>query len=914
MFVAWGPGHTLIYNDAYAEVLASKHPGALGRGFLEVWGEIRDDLRPIVARALRGEPVQMDDITLTMMRKGYPEETHFAFSYTPIRDGVVEVAGFFCACQETTGQILAERRLRESEARAREDAERVRLALDAGAILGTWNWDLVADRFNADDRFAAAFGLDAELCRQGLPIEKVVETVHPEDKPGLMAAIAEVIGRGGPYAHQYRVKRQDGRYYWIEANGRVEMDGDGRAVRFPGVLLDVEARRAIETERDRVLRLLEVFAEAVPGVVYAKDRDGRMLIGNRGTTELIGKPPEQYLGRTDAEFLDDPAQGLAVMANDRRIMESGEAEQVEEEVRLPDGTPAWWLSTKAPLRDADGAVVGLIGSSVDITARKAAEAALAESEQRFRFALDAAGGIGTWDWDVTGDRVFTSEQFARMYGLDPDRARAGLPVEEYVAGIHPDDRPEAARRIAEAVTTGGDYQMEYRVQTRDGDVRWVIARGRCLLDAQARPVRFPGVTFDITERRAAEAALRELNGTLERRVAEAIAERERVEEALRQSQKMEAVGQLTGGIAHDFNNMLAAVVGSLDLLRRRIGDGDPRARRYVEAAMEGSRRAAVLTQRLLAFSRQQPLRPEPVDPNRLVQGMSDLLRRSLGAGIRLETVLSGGLWKASADPNQLENVILNLAVNARDAMPEGGRLTIETANAWLDSRYASEHMGIPAGQYVQISVSDTGTGMPPDVAARAFDPFFTTKPVGQGTGLGLSMVYGFVKQTGGHVKIYSEAGQGTTVKIYLPRLSGPEAEAAPEAANAQVPRGESQEVVLVVEDEPVVRQFTVDALGELGYGVLEAEGAEAALRLLDAHPEVTLLFTDIVMPETNGRKLADEALRRRPGLKVLFTTGYTRNAVVHNGVLDAGVHLIGKPFTLEELAAKLREVLDGMGG
>jgi CheY-like chemotaxis protein len=329
--------------------------------------------------------------------------------------------------------------------------------------------------------------------------------------------------------------------------------------------------------------------------------------------------------------------------------------------------------------------------------------------------------------------------------------------------------------------------------------------------------------------------------------------------------------------------------------------------------MEGARRAATLTQRLLAFSRQQPLRPEPIDANRLVQGMSDLLGRSLGAWVQIETVLAGGLWKAHADPNQLENVILNLALNARDAMPDGGRLTIETVNAHLDSHYSAEHLGVPSGQYVQVAVTDTGQGMGAEVMSRAFDPFYTTKPVGQGTGLGLSQVYGFVRQSGGHVKIYSEPGRGTTVKIYLPRLQGTHPEPAVAEVSRELPLGEAEEVVLVVEDEAVVRQFTVDALADLGYRVLEAEGAEAALRLLDAHPEVTLLFTDVVMPGMDGRRLANEALQRRPDLRVLFTTGYTRNAVVHNGVLDPGVHLLGKPFTVEALAAKLREVLDGAG-
>jgi signal transduction histidine kinase len=389
-----------------------------------------------------------------------------------------------------------------------------------------------------------------------------------------------------------------------------------------------------------------------------------------------------------------------------------------------------------------------------------------------------------------------------------------------------------------------------------------------------------------------------------------IAERERVEEALRQSQKMEAVGQLTGGIAHDFNNMLAVVIGSLDLLRLRVGDRDAGVLRYLDAAADGAKRGAVLTQRLLAFSRQQPLRPQTIDLNKLVAGMSDLLRHSLGAEVRLETVLAGGLWRARVDPNQLENVILNLAVNARDAMPEGGRLTIETQNAHLDARYAAIHPGVPEGQYVMVAVTDTGSGMPPEVIAKAFEPFFTTKDVGKGTGLGLSQVYGFVRQSGGHVKIYSEPGQGTTVKVYLPRpltadIPGPEAP----AARLPAPSGQ-QEVVLVVEDESAVRQFSVDALRVLGYRVLEADGAVAALRLLADNPDIALMFTDVIMPDVNGRKLADEARRARPDLKVLFTTGYTRNAVVHNGVLDADVDMIGKPFTIEALAAKLREVLD----
>ncbi len=425
------------------------------------------------------------------------------------------------------------------------------------------------------------------------------------------------------------------------------------------------------------------------------------------------------------------------------------------------------------------------------------------------------------------------------------------------------------------------------------------------------------------ERDRAAAELQTLNQTLEARVAERTAElstanvalreemagRARSEAQLRQLQKMEAVGQLTGGIAHDFNNMLAVIISSLNLLQRRIAKGDTNVGRFADAALDGAQRAASLTQRLLAFSRQQALSPAVTDVNRLVGTMSELLSRTLGETIRLETVLAGGLWKAHIDPSQLESAILNLAVNARDAMPEGGRLTIETANAYLDDTYAASHGEVTPGQYVLIAVTDTGSGMDADVLAKAFEPFFTTKPVGRGTGLGLSQVYGFVKQSGGHIKIYSEPGHGTTMKLYLPRHAA-EGEAATLPA---LPAGTSTgtETVLVVEDDARVRQMTIEALTDLGYTVLEADGAARALTLIETQPGIALLFTDIVMPEVNGRKLADAALKLRPDLKVLFTTGYTRNAVVHNGVLDHGVQLLGKPFTIQQLAAKVRHVLDG---
>jgi signal transduction histidine kinase len=408
---------------------------------------------------------------------------------------------------------------------------------------------------------------------------------------------------------------------------------------------------------------------------------------------------------------------------------------------------------------------------------------------------------------------------------------------------------------------------------------------------------------------AALTAARDRLEISNRQLLEQVSRRETAESQLRQAQKMEALGQLTGGIAHDFNNMLGVIMGAHDLVMRRIKKGDFAIERFLNAAAVATERAAMLTQRLLAFARQQPLSPQPLDANKMIGSMSDLLHSTLGEHIHIETVAAAGLWTTHADPQQLENAILNIAINARDAMPDGGNLTIETANAHLDDAYCRENPEVHPGQFVMIAITDSGVGMPPEVAARAFDPFFTTKSVGKGTGLGLSQVYGFVKQSQGHIKVYSEPGAGTTVKIYLPRLIG-DAKEISRTNLDPVRTGNRSEVVLVVEDDALMRRLTVDALHELGYTVFESENAAGALATLDRVADVTLLFTDVVMPDVNGKKLADEAVRRRPGLKVIFTTGYSANAVVHGGVLDRGVHFISKPFALDQLAAKVRSVLD----
>jgi len=420
---------------------------------------------------------------------------------------------------------------------------------------------------------------------------------------------------------------------------------------------------------------------------------------------------------------------------------------------------------------------------------------------------------------------------------------------------------------------------------------------------------FQAAQWEIAQRREAEQELHRLNSTLEERVAKEVEERGKAEEALRQAQKMDAIGQLTGGVAHDFNNLLTVIIGGLDTIRRSKPGDQIRIQRAADMAIQGAQRAASLTARLLAFSRRQPLAPQPSDLNLIVRNMTELLHRTLGETVELEGVLAPRLWTVDVDPNQLESAILNLGLNARDAMPEGGRLTIKTGNTELGDDYVATDAEVVPGQYVMVAVSDSGHGMDQATVERVFEPFFTTKEVGKGTGLGLSMVYGFVKQSGGHVTIYSEPGQGTSVKLYFPRHHGETARNTGETERL-APCGHREEVVLVVEDNADVRAYSVMVLGELGYSVLEAEEAEEALRILETPARIDLLFTDVVLPGKSGRVLADMAAELRPGLPILFTTGYSRNAIVHQGRLDAGVQLISKPFTFEQLAGRVRDALD----
>ena len=524
------------------------------------------------------------------------------------------------------------------------------------------------------------------------------------------------------------------------------------------------------------------------------------------------------------------------------------------------------------------------------------------------------GRIGVIDWQVEAGTVRLSPSARAMYGLTEFDGR----YESWIATVHREDQVRLRATIQNALAAKQrEFELDFRiVRPNDSELRWILARRLVFYDEAGKPVRVVGVSIDVTDQKRATAQLRAFTETLEDAVKDRTRQleaeneaRRKAEELLRQSQKLEAIGQLTGGVAHDFNNMLAVIIGSTNLIERRLAKGED-IKRLIEGISDAAYRAAELTRRLLAFSRQLPSAPKVIDANQMVKSISELLRQTLGEATVLETVLAGGLWKTHADASQLENAILNLAINARDAMPDGGKVTIETLNCHLDADYASNYPDVNAGQYVMIAVSDEGTGMSPEIIERAIDPFFTTKAIGKGTGLGLSQVYGFVKQSKGHLKLYSEIGHGTAVKIYLPRYYGTE-QAADVGAVIPQPerRGAPSEVILVVEDEDRIREVTTEALRELGYTVFHAASARQALQILESRPEIGLLFTDIVMPDMKGRRLAEAALKFRPDLKVLYTTGYTRNAILHNGVLDPGVNFIAKPFTVDQLGQKVREVL-----
>jgi len=630
---------------------------------------------------------------------------------------------------------------------------------------------------------------------------------------------------------------------------------------------------------DNATRLRLLIDAVVDYAIYMIGLDGKVLTWNSGARRLKGYRQDEIIGRHFEIFFtpEDQVEGLPQRAL-RTATREGKFEAEGWRVRK-DGSRFWALGVLDPVKDDSGDMLGFVKVTRDLTERKLAHQALVESEQRYRrlieavvdyaiFQLDAEGKITSWNPGAQRIKGYAAAEiigkhFSLFYS-ERDRA-AGVPA-------------LALKKAREE----GKYEAEGTRVRKDGSEFQASVVIDPIRNEAGDVIGYAKITRDITERLKAQEALRAS------------------QEQLAAAQKMEAVGQLSGGIAHDFNNLLMIVLGNIEGAQRHIKAAaieDANLNRSLASALRGAQRASALTSRLLAFSRRQPLNPKALDVNKFLSGSVDFLQRSLGETVEIEAVGAGGLWPIEIDANHLEIALVNLAINARDAMPDGGKLTIEASNIFLDEGYANANPEASRGQYVVISVSDTGTGMPPAVINRAFEPFFTTKELGHGTGLGLSQVYGFVKQSGGHIKIYSEEGEGTTVKMYYPRLPKRNEGDVAEAAKATA-HGEQGETILVVEDDEDLRNYISETLRDLGYGVLEAANAKAAIALLN-NPKrrIDLLLTDVVMPGQNGRELAKLAQGKREGLRVLFMTGYSRNAIVHHGRLDEGVELLQKPIT-----------------
>jgi PAS domain S-box-containing protein len=684
------------------------------------------------------------------------------------------------------------------------------------------------------------------------------QIVHPEDRSSAGERWSAALSSGEIYDMEFRVRRRDGAYRWHLARAVPILSADGTISRWIGTNTDIHQRKLAEAQstrdRDRIWTLSQEL-------MLVCDFEGVISAVNPSAMRLLGWSEDEMIGRTIAEFVH-PDDRNSTAAEVSRLSRGVTTRTFESRYRTKAG--AYRLLDWAAV--PDGGHIHAIAR--DITQERTSAA---ERERIWSSTNDLMGTAG-----VDGYLKSVNPAWHRLLGYD-EQELLSRPLVDFVA------EEERAKRtkIFERLGAGESVRdLEDRLVHKDGR--------RSLIAWSAEPVGniFYIVGRDVTEQRAAE-------------------------EALRQSQKMEAVGQLTGGIAHDFNNLLQGISGSLNLLQKRIADGRlNELDQFIRGAMASANRAAALTHRLLAFSRRQPLDPRPVRANPLVSSMEDLLRRTLGESVLLEIVLAGGLWLTKCDPNQLESAILNLVVNARDAMPDGGRLTIETGNAQLDTRFASIPREVGPGSYVCISVTDTGTGMSADTIDKAFEPFFTTKPIGQGTGLGLSMIYGFARQSNGYAKIYSELGKGTTVKLYLPRHRGRVEDDTPLPDLTAAHNSNAHETVMVVEDELVVRTLIVEVLNDLGYRSLEAADGPSGLEMLRSERLIDLLVTDVGLPGLNGRQLAEAARQFRPNLKVLFMTGYAENAALASGFLEPGMSMITKPFAMEALATRIRQILE----
>ena len=878
----WGPEGVMIYNDAYAVIAGDKHPHTLGMKVAEAWPEVAEFNAAVLARVLRGETVSFADQELTLMRNGAPQATWFNLDYSPAYGDDGTPIGEIAVVVETTARVRAERyqrgemdRLKSMFAQAPGFMCMLTGPEHVFSLANDAYHSLVGHRDIIGKPVATAL---REAAEQGFVA--LLDRLYASGEPffGNAVAFTTAATAVAPARQMFLdfiyqpMKNEDGAVFGIFVQGS-----------------DVTARVLAENAARDNSEIFSALAQSLPNQVWSAPGDGVLNWFNEQVYDYAGaRPGELDNGGWAALVHPDDLAATAQAWQD--ACASGVSYEREFRLKRHDGVYRWHISRALPVKNAAGAVQRWVGTNTDIEDQKLASVLLANMNDMLSHEIRRRTAERDRMWVLSTDLMLVADFNAVLAAVNPAfTSLLGWRESEIVGSsfmelVHPDDVAATLQEVAGLANGQTTFKFENRYRHHDGSYRiiaWSAAPDEDYIHAVGR---------DVTADREAQAAMR------------------RTEQALQQSQKMETIGKLTGGVAHDFNNLLQVISGNLQLLLSDVADS-PRALKRVENAIGGVARGAKLASQLLSFGRRQALEPKVVKISRYVAGMDDMLHRTIGKAIELETVISAGLWNVLADTAQVENAILNLCINARDAMDGVGKLTIEVGNATLDQDYATFHEDVQPGQYVMIAVSDTGAGMAPEVLQQAFEPFFSTKPEGKGTGLGLSMVYGFVKQSGGHIKIYSEVGNGTSVKMYLPRSN--EAEDAGIQAPVMPITGGS-ETILVAEDDEGVRNTVVELLGELGYRVLKAGDAASALAIVASGMPIDLLFTDVVMPgPLRSPDLARKARELQPQLAVLFTSGYTENAIVHGGRLDAGVDLLGKPYTRAALAQKVRQVLAG---
>jgi PAS domain S-box-containing protein len=759
-------------------------------------------------------------------------------------------------------------------AAAREQALRLELArqhrmLDIAsevARLGGWSVDLATRTVHWTDETARIFEAGPGFRPS---VEEAIAFYAPEHRERLRARFDACATQGTPYDAELELVTATGRRLWVRAVGRPVRDAAGRIVEVEGALQDISARRLAEQARAESDERFRRFAEVLPLMIWSARPTGELDYINRHLADYAGLDSEQSaLGEAWLALLH-PEERAAVAQVWARHLASGDPYQARFRVRRADGAYRWHQAHATPSRDAHGRIERWYGTCIEVHELQALQEEASILASRLATTLDSISDaflLLDRDWRVR----FVNAAAERLL-----RRRRSELLDRVVWEAFPEARGSVFEQQYQRALDEG-YAVEFEAYFEPLQILFEV---RAFPSADGLAIYFR----DVTERHA-------------------------VEQRLREAQRMESIGQLTGGVAHDFNNLLTVILGNAEVLTEQL-DHDSAQRLLADMIASAAQRAAELTQRLLAFARRQALEPRATDVNALVAGLDALLRRTLGEHVEIEFSRGAGLWQAMVDSVQLESALLNLCINARDAMPTGGRLTIETGNAHLDRDYADRHAEVVPGQYVMLAVSDTGTGIAPEHLPRVFEPFFTTKDKGKGTGLGLAMVYGFVKQSGGHVKVYSEVGQGTTVRMYLPRVAAADLPAAPPGQAAVGAPGGG--VILLVEDDDLVRTYAARELRDLGYTVIAASNGPSALEIVREREDIDLLFTDVVMPGgMSGRQLAEAALSLRPRMRVLYTSGYTENAIVHHGRLDAGVRLLSKPYRKAELARSVREALE----